>query len=80
MSIGVELPSLRVNASTAANHMRAELLLRKLEDEADLEFERKWKSDQKKIVQRNVRKPETKSQQCRKQLSRLRVETADIEK
>jgi len=60
--------------------MRAELLLRKLEDEADLEFERKWKSDQKKIVQRNVRKPETKSQQCRKQLSRLRVETADIEK
>ena len=58
----------------------AEKLVAKREGEANLEFEGKWKTDWQKIGERNARKPDTKSQQCRKQLSRLRVQTADIER
>jgi hypothetical protein len=60
--------------------MRAERLVEKLQLEADREFERKWESDRQKIVERNARKPETKSQQCRKQLSQLRLQTAEMER
>jgi hypothetical protein len=60
--------------------MRAERLVEKLQLEADLEFKRKWTTDRQKIVERSVRKPETKSQQCRKQLSQLRANTAEIER
>jgi hypothetical protein len=57
--------------------MNAALLLAKLEGEA-LRFE--LKSNERLEMIRRKTKPETKSQQCQKKLSQLRVQTAEIER
>jgi hypothetical protein len=60
--------------------MKAERLYEKVMLEAERIDDRKWKEQRLEIVRRNTRQPETKSQQCRKQLSQLRVNTAEIER
>jgi hypothetical protein len=60
--------------------MRAERLYEKVMLEAERDFEKHWRQERLEIVQRNTRQPETKSQQCRKQLSQLRLQTAEVER
>jgi hypothetical protein len=56
----------------------AEILLAKLDAEANLRFERKWIAGQKRIVERNVRKPETVTKACRRKVSDLTLKSEAI--
>jgi hypothetical protein len=53
-------------------------LLEKLQDEADLAFERNWEVRNQEVVRRNTRQPPTKEEQKRARLFRLRKETSEI--
>jgi hypothetical protein len=58
---------------------RSERLVAKLELQAAEECRRQWERESLEIVQRNTRQPPTTSQNCRKQLTQLRTQTAEIE-
>jgi hypothetical protein len=60
--------------------MTAERLYEKVMAEADRHFAKQWKKERQELVLLRTVRPPTKSEQDRKKLSQLRIETATIER
>jgi hypothetical protein len=60
--------------------MKAEQLHAKIMLEAEHDWKKQWKKERQELVQRRAVRPPTKSEQDRKKLSQLRIETATIER